>query len=156
MRRLFLLALSIAAVAATSTSPAIFTAGYPRAFFFRFSEGAAAQKAITFERWDAAFSRLMGIEGKTLEEEVPGRSLRNIDFFTRFKKIHPEQLVLLHYNGNARDPRDNAGKFFAGHWVYYIGAKILADIPASGGESVIRVADASLFLTGIGRYKSSN
>jgi hypothetical protein len=155
MRFLWLLALA-AAAAPTGPHLDILTAGDPRAFYFRFAEGAAAQKANTFEKWDASFSRLMGIEGKTLEEEVPGRSIRNIDFFTRFKKLHPTQLVLLHYNGNARDPRDNHGKFFAGHWIYYNGARILADLPAAPGESVIRVSDATLFLTNMGLNKSSN
>src|SRR5689334_15988935 len=79
---------------------------YPRAFFFRSSEGAAANPRSSYEQSDRTFSRLVGIEGKVLEEEVPGRSVKNIEFFTRFKGEHPEQLVLLHYNGNARDPRE--------------------------------------------------
>ncbi len=128
---------------------------YPRAFFFRSSEGFAAHRRTEFTRWEACFSRLMGIEGKVLEEEVPGRSVRNIDFFTRFKKRHPEQLVLLHYNGNARDPRFERGEFFAGHWLYYNGATILADVPADEGEIEIQVSDASLFRTGMGRYRDS-
>ena len=36
---------------------------YPRVFFFRASEGAAKNPNITFEQWDAEFSRLMGIMG---------------------------------------------------------------------------------------------
>ncbi len=154
--RIFALCLISAAAAAPPASLDVVSGDYPRAFFFRSSEGAAAQKGNSFEKWDQAFSTLMGIEGKTLEEEVPGRSIRNIDFFTRFKKLHPRQLAMLHYNGNARDPRDNHSKFFAGHWVYYNGARILADVPAAAGEITLRVADPSLFLTGIGRYKSSN
>jgi len=128
---------------------------YPRAFFFRNSEGLAANPRITYEEWDKTFSRLMGIEGKVLDEEVPGRSKRNIDFFTRFKKAHPEQLVLLHYNGNARDPLDAGDKFFAGHWVYQEGAKIESDVPAESGDTEIRVSDARKFRTGIGRFKNS-
>ncbi len=150
-----LLALS-AAAASTPATLDVISGDYPHAFFFRLSEAGAAQPANSFEKWDAAVSQLMGIEGKTLDEEIPGRSLRNIEFFTRFKKLHPSQLALLHYNGNARDPRDIHGKFFAGHWVYYNGARILSDIPAAAGQSVIRVSDATLFLTGIGRYKNSN
>ena len=128
---------------------------YPRAFFFRTSEGLAANVRIGYDEWDKTFSRLMGIEGKVLDEEVPGRSKRNIEFFTRFKKAHPDQLVLLHYNGNARDPVDAGTKFFAGHWEYQEGAKILADVAAQSGETEIHVSDARLFHTGIGRYKNS-
>jgi len=129
---------------------------HPRAFFFRSSEGLAANPRVPYQRWDATFNRLMGIMGKTLEEEVLGRSKRNIDFFTRFKKAHPDQIVLLHYNGNARDPRDAGGKFFAGHWIYYTGATILAPVPAEAGETDIRVSNSKLFLTGMGRYRASN
>jgi len=130
--------------------------GYPRAFFFRQSEGLAAQQKISYPQWEACFGRLMGIEGKVLDEEVPGRSARNIDFFTKFKTAHPEQLVMLHYNGNARDPRDHTEKFFAGHWLYYNGAKIVEDVPAGAGESEIKVDNPGLFLVEIGRYKNAN
>jgi len=129
---------------------------YPRAFFFRVSEGLAANPRISFEEWDAQMSRLSGIIGKVLDEEVPGRSRRNIDFFTRFKQRHPEQVVLLHYNGNARDPRDAGSKFFAGHWVYWTGCKITRDLPAVSGESELYVEDPRLFRTGIGRYGDKN
>jgi len=130
--------------------------GYPRAYFFRAAEGMASNRRISYERWDACFSRLMGIEGKCLDEEIPGRSARNIEFFTRFKKAHPDQLVLLHYNGNARDPRYQTAKYFAGHWVYYNGSTILSDVPAEEGETDIRVSDPSLFKTGVGRYRDKN
>jgi len=134
----------------------VISGGYPRAFFFRSSESLAASRHVTYEQWDKEMSRLMGIEGKVLEEEIPGRSKPNIEFFTRFKKAHPEQLVLLHFNGNARDPRFQTGEFFAGHWLYFNGAKILADIPAQEGETEIRVSDARLFRTKMGRYRDKN
>ena len=130
---------------------------YPRAYFFRGSEGAAANRRVTYEQWDRDYGRLMGIEGKCLDEEVPGRAARNIDFFTRFKQAHPDQLVLLHYNGNARDPRyQTEGRYFAGHWIYYNGATILADVPAEDGETDIRVSNPTLFKTGTGRYRDKN
>ena len=129
---------------------------YPRAFFFRSAEGMASNPKSNYEQWDKTFSRLMGIEGKVLDEEVPGRSARNIDFFTRFKQRHPDQLVLLHFNGNARDPRYEAKEFFAGHWIYYNGAKILSDLPASGGEIDVRIDAPTLFRINIGRYRNAN
>ena len=133
----------------------IMQGNYPRAYFFRQCEGMAANRNVSYQRWDSVFSRLMGIEGKTLEEEVPGRSIRNIDFFTRFKKQHPRQLVLLHYNGNARDPR-HAEDFFAGHWIYYNGATIRSDVPAEAGITEIKVSDPTLFKTDVGRYDNAN
>lgn len=47
---------------------------YPRVFFFRQAEGVAAHKTVSYEQWEKTFERLMGIEGKVLDEEVPGRS----------------------------------------------------------------------------------
>lgn len=129
---------------------------YPRVFFFRQAEGRAAQKGLSYEQWEKTFERLMGIEGKVLDEEIVGRSIRNIDFFTRFKHRHPDQLVLLHFNGNARDPRWESDRFFAGHWVYYNGAKILSDVPAERGLTDIRVDNPNLFKVNMGRYRTSN
>ena len=108
------------------SSLSILRDGYPRAFFFRACEGGPSRRGADFGTWDATFNRLMGIMGKSLDEEVPGRS-RNIDFFTRFKRDHPDQVVLLHFNGNARDPRWEADRFFAGHWVYHNGKPCSTD-----------------------------
>jgi len=129
---------------------------FPRVFFFRQAEGLAAQRNNTYANWDRTFGRLMGIEGKVLDEEVLGREIRNPEFFTRFKKDHPRQLVLLHFNGNARDPRWRADRFFAGHWIYYNGAGILSDVLAESGPTTIRVKNATLFRVGIGRYRNRN
>jgi len=129
---------------------------YPCVFFFRQTEGMAARRGITYRQWEKTFDRLMGIEGKVLDEEIPERSLQNIDFFTRFKQRHPEELVLLHFNGNARDPRWESERFFAGHWIYFNGAKILSDVPSEEGETDIRVDKPNLFRVNMGRYRSRN
>ena len=76
--------------------------------------------------------------------------------FTRFKQQHPDQLVLLHYNGTARDPRDHIARLHAGHWLYYNGATIRGDIPAESGELEIKVDRPELFRTGIGRFRNTN
>lgn len=129
---------------------------YPRAFFFRASESLAANPKTSYEAWDADFSRLMGIMGKALDEEVLGREARNPEFFTRFKRAHPEQVVLLHLNGNSRDPRYHTENFFPGHWIYRQATDLLADVPATAGETTIRVRDASDFQVNIGRYRNSS
>jgi hypothetical protein len=125
---------------------------YPRAYFFRMAENTYEP----YEEWERNLERLMGIQGKALDEEVVGRMERNPDFFTRFKQNHPDQLVLLHFNGNARDPRYRREKFFAGHWIYFPGARILSEVPAGEEVSEIRVSDASLFKVNIGRYMDRN
>lgn len=129
---------------------------YPGAFFFRQSEAMAAQKNMSYDRWERTFDRLRGIEGKVLDEEVVGRSAKNIEFFSRFKRRHGDQLVLLHFNGNARDPRWESGRFFAGHWLYYNGARVASDVPAEEGETEIRVEDARQFRVNMGRYRDKN
>jgi len=134
----------------------VLTEEYPRVFFFRQVESMAASRGSTYEQWEKTFDRLMGIEGKVLDEEIPGRSIKNIGFFTRFKQRHPDKLVLLHFNGNARDPRWESDRFFAGHWVYFNGAKILSDVPAEEGETDIRVDKPNLFKVNMGRYRSRN
>jgi hypothetical protein len=165
MQRIFrvLLLAGMAAGAAGAAEPPdrldglqVLKGGYPRAFFFRSSEGMANNQRVTYEQWNAAFSRLMGIEGKVLNEELPGLGPRNVEFFTRFKREHPDQLVMLHFNGNARDPRWQAEKFFAGHWLYCVGAKVTADVPAADGETDIRVDRPQLFRTNMGRFLNAN
>ena len=129
---------------------------YPRVFFFRASERPGKDLGLTYHKWEAAFERLMGIMGKVQDEEIPGLSKRNIDFFTRFKKRNPDQVVLMHYNGNARDPRFDSDAYFSGHWIYFNGCTICSDVPARQGEMDIHVEDPSLFKTGIGRYRNKN
>jgi hypothetical protein len=134
----------------------VVSAGEPRAFFFRQSEGLARSGRLTFEKWEQMFLRLDGIMGKTLDEEVPGTQAPNISFFTRFKQAHPRQAVLLHLNGNSRDPRWECGDFFAGHWLYFNGCRVTTEVPAQSGEAVIAVENPALFRTQMGRYGDKN
>ncbi len=150
------LAAGAAALADTWAEREAFAQGWPRAFFFRASEGLARSQRHPFEVWERAVLPLNGIMGKALDEEIPGTSDTNIDFFTRFKTNHPEKLALLHYNGNARDPRDGIEEFFPGHWIYYNGCGIARDLPAEDGESVVHVEDARLFKTNMGRFGDKN
>ena len=152
----FFCALPVAlGTASASESLQVLNAGYPRAFFFRSSEMMAASPGLSYEKWEQNFERLMGIVGKALDEEIPGRSTRNLEFFTRFKQNHPQQLVMLHYNGNARSPLDHTEKYFAGHWLYFTGARILSEVPDTGGVTEIRVSDPKLFLVNMGRYATA-
>ena len=128
---------------------------YPRVFFFRASEGTVRYKS-DFAAWDAGFSRLMGVMGKCLDEEVLGLDARNPDFFNRFKREHPRQAVLLHFNGNSRDPRYHAERYSPGHWIYRKAVRIVNDVPAQSGETLIRVESAADFQVGGGRYRTSN
>ena len=65
-------------------------------------------------------------------------------------------MVLLHFNGNARNPDFETAEFFAGHWAYYNGSKVLSDLAAGESESDVRVADPLLYRTGVGRARDRN
>jgi hypothetical protein len=153
---LFFIACSALAAASDLSELPVVSAGEPRAFFFRQSEGLARSGRMPFEQWEKMFLRLDGIMGKTLDEEVPGTQAPNIPFFTRFKQAHPRQAVLLHLNGNSRDPRWECSDFFAGHWLYFNGCRVTADVHAQPGEAVIAVEDPSLFRVSMGRYGDKN
>ncbi len=128
---------------------------YPRVFYFRATERACSSAAYpTYETWEHNFDGLMGIMGKCLEEECLHRLPRAPQFFTNFKERHPDQAVLLHFNGNSRDPLFERENFFPGHWVYRKAVTITEDVPATGGQSVIKVADASGFRVNAGRYRT--
>jgi len=129
---------------------------YPRVFFFRSSEGGPGRRGIVYERWEAEFNRLAGIMGKCLDEEVLGREAHNPEFFSRFKQRQPQQIVLLHFNGNSRDPRYHAQPYSPGHWIYRRATRIVGDVPAEPGETEIRVEDAGDFNVNMGRYQTSN
>jgi hypothetical protein len=136
---------------------AILQDNYPRVFFFRASESVQnARRYPTQESWEAQFDRLQGIIGKCLEEECLGREKRNPLFFSRFKANHPEQVVLLHFNGNSRDPIYHTASFFPGHWVYRKATMLKADVPAESGQTVIQVESARDFRVNGGRYRTSN
>ncbi len=144
-----------ACYAAAATDLALLGSDYPRVFFFRSSESAPYRKGMTYERWEGEYGRLMGIMGKCLEEELANREQRNPEWFTRFKHDNPKQAVLLHFNGNARDPRYATENYFPGHWIYRAATGIVSDVPAEAGESVIRVENAGDFRTETGRYHTS-
>ena len=132
--------------------PPLFDGPYPRGFFFRASEGMARNPKTDYDEWAALFSRLGGIMGKIFDEEVPNTAQRNIDFFTRFAAQYPRQAVMLHYNGNSRDPR-NAEGFFAGHWLYHDGSELTADLAGDANATVIKVADTAKYQLNVGRNK---
>lgn len=153
-----LLLAPIAALHAADTLPALALqdGNYPRAFFFRSCEGGPSRRGMTYEQWESDYDRLMGIIGKALDEEIIGREASNPEWFTRFKRDNPRQVVLLHFNGNARDPRHGIEHYFPGHWIYRKAVVLTADVAAETAETVIPVSDTSDFQVQSGRYKTSN
>jgi len=134
-----------AAPAAAANPPLdIFSDEFPVSFFFRQTEGLAASGKMEYAEWNARFSGLMGVMGKMLDEEVIGRSAAQA-FYRQFKKDHPGQAVLLHANGCFRKPLADLRAYYAGHWLYFNGARVVSDVAATPADTTIRVSDTTLF-----------
>lgn len=154
-RLLLAFALSASANGSPLEKLDILSSGWPRAYFFRESERHATLQRVPYEVWEDSFSQLMGVEGKALNEEVPGRA-RALEYFAKFKARHPQKLLMLHINGMARNPNDAPGDFGTMHWLYYNGTSLAKDLPAAEGESEIEVPDVRFFRAGAGRYGKNN
>lgn len=115
---------------------AVIGGDYPKAWFFRQTENTGGYS--TFDAWEARFRHLNGIEGKAFLEERDFDDVRTREFFTRFKQRHPEQLVLLHFNGRGRRPDFNPDPYFPGHWLYYAGTRATARVGPNANRIPVR------------------
>ena len=117
----------------------VFSDGYPRAFqFWTTTRHMIMENEVDTAR---AFQVLNGVASPC--EYWPS--------YLAFKRDNPRKLVYLFSQGHTFsedpcqfDPIDRS-TFFAGHWVYFEGCQLTADIPAQAGETVISVADPSCF-----------
>jgi hypothetical protein len=125
----------------------IFQDAYPRAFFFRYPELVAL--FTNYESWEADFLRLDGICSKAMNEELLNLNASVCrSYFNQYADKHPDQFVIIHYNGRARDPNFRIGKYYAGHWIYHPGCLLTQDI--SAGDEYINVENGSLFKINFG------
>lgn len=76
---------------------------HPRAWFFRQTE--AVRKVSDYDSWADQFRCLDGIQGKVFSEEIEQLEDKAQEWFTRFKRENPEQLVLLHFRRQGQAPR---------------------------------------------------
>jgi hypothetical protein len=132
-------------VSAFSETPAltIFNDQYPKAIYFRNAENSAANPNVSYQKWAKRWSKLDGMVVKALDEEIPGRSQEAQRKFIQYKKDNPSKLMLLHFNGNARDPNFDFDAFMAEDWTYFVGTHSTSPITASG--TLFTVADSSVF-----------
>jgi hypothetical protein len=120
----------------------LFTAGFPRVFVFRQSEILAQQR--DYATWAAAFVPFGGIEGKVLPEERSDTvSSRNLEYFTRFKREHPDKFVLVHLDGAGRLPEFETTGWWAGAWLYKAGTVLTR--AAAAADTVLAVASTAAF-----------
>jgi hypothetical protein len=130
---------------AFSETPALtlFNDQYPKAIYFRNAENSAANPDVSYQKWAKRWSKLDGMVVKALDEEIPGRSQEAQRKFIQYKKDNPSKLMLLHFNGNARDPNFDLDAFKAEDWTYFVGTHSTSPITASGTQFI--VADSSVF-----------
>lgn len=123
---------------------------YPRAWYFRQVEVVPDPAVQT--AWDAALNSLGGVEGKLVREEVDTANVLR-SWVEQFKRDHPDQWVLLHYNGLARRTDDRLVErgYFPGHWLHVAGAD-LTEAAASGATTLtVDPALADRFATELAR-----
>ncbi|GMQ47913.1 hypothetical protein [Vibrio sp. 10N] len=88
-----------------------------------------------------------GMIVKALDESFPGRSGEAQRKFLLYKEKHPEKLLLLHFNGNARDPAFDQHFFTPTSWTYYVGAE--ANGAISADTKTVNVKDISPYKVGM-------
>ena len=115
----------------------IFDEQYPKAIYFRNVENSAANTSISYEKWAKRWSKLDGMVVKALDEEIPGRSKEAQKKFIQYKKDNPSKLMLLHFNGNARDPNFDFDAFHAEDWTYFVGTYSKGSIEPSDTQMIL-------------------
>ncbi|WP_194945002.1 hypothetical protein [Shewanella sp. TC10] len=129
---------------------------YPKAIYFRNAENSAANETIPYEKWKNRWSKLDGMVVKALDEEIPGRSGEAQKKFLKYKSEFPQKLMLLHFNGNARDPRFDLDAFKHQDWTYFVGTDAKGKITPSADATVIKVNNTDVFKQGWGRGNKGN
>ncbi|VGO12996.1 hypothetical protein PDESU_01550 [Pontiella desulfatans] len=140
---------AVAAIPAPLANLDIFTQGYPLGMYFRYTEGKVG--SVDYDTWATRYGYLDGMLGKMLDEEIYGRTTNSLPHYVQFKQDYTNQLALLHFNGNARDPRFDREAFAPQLFVHYVGCNSLDAISSAETVSVIEVEDTTCFLTNIGR-----
>ncbi|GGP95571.1 hypothetical protein GCM10009410_32000 [Shewanella ulleungensis] len=130
-------------IASELSSLSILNDKYPKAIYFRNAENSAANPNISYQKWAKRWSKLDGMVVKALDEEIPGRSIEAQGKFIQYKKDNPSKLMLLHFNGNARDPNFDFDAFKAEDWTYFVGTHSTSPITAS--DTRFSVVDSNVF-----------
>lgn len=128
-------------------SKSLFQNDFPKAFNFRKPEH--INEETIFSDWESNYSKLDGIFGKVLNEELNELKTKNSpNFFNRFAIDNPSKLVVLHFNGRSRSPKWEINNYSAGHWIYTTGCDLTKDINENDTE--IYVSDSNIFKTNYG------
>ncbi len=122
----------------------VFTTGFPQGLIFRGEMIRPLHR--NYEVWSQAVQREAGVIRKFIPEELPHLNPESPAWADRYAREHPEKLLLLHLNGEARQVTTEAAvhqRYFPGHWVYQPGSLLTAALSAEATE--LTVADATPF-----------
>ena len=112
---------------------------------------------MDYTRWEADFSRLQGIIGKCLDEEIPGTMARNPDVLHAASSKTTRSRSCCSISTATPATRASRGEhYFPGHWIHRAAIAITADVPAEAGETVIQVENSRDFKVDTGRYQNVN
>ena len=113
----------------------VFTLGFPQELTFRGEMSRPMHK--DFATWKAAIQDRAGVIRKFVTEELPNINQESPAWAERFVQEHPEKLMLLHLNGEARQITTEAGvhrRYFPGHWVYKPGSLLTTALTREAAE----------------------
>lgn len=143
-----------APAAAPATLPAL-TGPWPRVVQFRQVEN--TRRYASYEEWAARASQSLGFIAQAipdqLSDHVEGDLDLNAAWFDRFKREHPDRLVLIHINGLSQVNAYRLMDAEPCHWLYFEGARVANALPAESGESELQVSRADLFVLDTGFSK---
>jgi hypothetical protein len=111
--------------------------------YFRYAEGSLRNQSA--DKWIKRWSRFDGVVLKAFGEEGAKFGERELSTLRQFKKEFPKKALLLHFNGRARDPDFRQIVSSPQDYLYFAGTSNVTAISATQQQSVIEVADPSVF-----------
>ena len=123
----------------------IYTKGYP--LYFKFRGEYITADHTNYTAWLNSLQGTTGLIQKFMKEELDVPSTYQ-SWVNQYATEHPEKLLLLHWNGQARQVetlKSVRSLYFPGHWVYEVGSQLLANaLPTDTLLSVSSVSPYSL------------
>ncbi len=132
------LRLGAASDPANLDSKELFTRGFPQGMIFRGEMIRPIHR--DYSVWSSTVVEQTGVIRKFIPEELPQINPQSPAWAERFIREHPEKLMLLHLNGEARQVTTDASvhqRYFPGHWVYKPGSVLTSDASREGTELTV-------------------
>ena len=121
----------------------IYTKGYP--LFFKFRGEYITADHTNYTAWLNSLQGTTGLMQKFMKEELDVSSTYQ-SWVNQYATEHPEKLLLLHWNGQARQVeslKSVQSLYFPGHWVYEPGSQLLANVLST--DTLLSVSSVTPF-----------